>query len=191
MVPFPAVEYIAKAIAQIDWQYVTLSRLRYRHRYRPVRVGGFRWHERPFAYEIYHQLRCIWDRRKLDAYCVIHAEVLKRYQEIRHIRKMPDILLHGPDSEDNFAIVEIKLASNKNKSLKKDLDKLVLFQRVLRYETLVEVLIGTNAELSSWNRRFDAQSFQTGRVIDIIFLSLESHRTAIRQIGHAGPNRRR
>jgi hypothetical protein len=103
---------------------------------------------------------------------------------------MPDILLHAPNCEDNFAVVEIKLASNKSKPLKKDLDKLVLFQRVLRYETLMEVLIGTNAELNSWDRRFDARNYQTGRAIHIIFLSLESHRIAIRQIGHAGQNRR-
>lgn len=87
-------------------------------------------------------------KKKLRDKCAIQGEVLKRYQEIREITHMPDFLFHVPNSKCNLMVVEIKLASSTKEELKDDLDKLARFRRVLRYETLVEILIGSNKQLS-------------------------------------------
>jgi hypothetical protein len=170
------IEEIKTALSNIDWQYVTLSRLRYDDSITPVSFGDLHWLERPFAYEIYHQLRCLQNAPNYDLKCAIHAEVLKNYQEIRDLKKMPDLLLHVPNTERNLAVIEIKLASNKLKYLKDDLNKLALFQRVLRYENLIEVVIGKDEEFPPINELLDKVDVDNGTPIDVLFLSLDDHR---------------
>jgi len=169
---------IRRAVENIDWRFVRLSRLRYEG-YIPVVLGDLHWLERPFAYEIYHQLRLIWSEA-LD--CVIQAEVLKRYQEIRDLEKMPDLLFHVPDSRRNLAVVEIKLAANNYKPLKEDLAKLTLFRRILEYETLVEIIIGSNDQLGMTNQQLDELNSDHGAPIHVLTLSLDDHTTNVRII---------
>jgi hypothetical protein len=184
----PMINEIKTALENIDWQYVTLSRLRYDDSITPVSFGNLHWLERPFAYEIYHQLRCLQKKTKFDMKCVIHAEVLKTYQEIRNLKKMPDLLIHVPDTERNLAVVEIKLASNTSKELRDDLDKLALFQRVLRYETLIEIVIGETNEFHLVHRVLDKVNADTGATINILFLSLDDHRIEHRSVKYREVN---
>src|SRR5882724_996059 len=168
------VDQIETALAQLDWRYVRLSRLRYANS--RIKTGDPRWLERPFAYEIYHQLRCIWDKEP-EFDCVIQAEVFKHYQEIRELAKMPDLLIHLPDStERNLAVVEIKLASNRQKNLISDLNKLAMFQRILKYKTLVEVIIGAHNEIDDLQHRIEKLSQRGGANIDVLFLSIDDHK---------------
>src|SRR5438874_397838 len=168
------VDQIETALEQLNWHYVRLSRLRYANS--RVKTGDPRWLERPFAYEIYHQLRCIWDRES-EFDCVIQAEVFKHYQEIRELDKMPDLLIHLPDStEKNLAVVEIKLASNRQKNLICDLNKLGMFQRILKYKTLVEVIIGANKEIEVLQRKIERLNRRNGANIDVLFLSIDDHK---------------
>jgi len=173
------IEQIKTAVEQIDWRNVTLSRLRYGNGFVPVGLGDPHWLERPFAYEIYHQLR-VNTNAPVD--CVVQAEVLKTYQEIREIKKMPDLLFHVPDSGRNISVIEIKLASNTQKKLEDDLDKLALFRRVLKYELLVEILIGGEAELKEMHVMLDKLDNSGATPISILTLSLDSRRTDIRTI---------
>src|SRR5438034_4135863 len=114
------IDTIAGALTNIDWAYVTLSRLQYENSYLPIRYGDPHWLERPFAYEIYHQLRLLWEKKQ-DFDCVIQGEVFKYYQEIRELKRMPDLLLHKPNSnEKNLTVIEIKLAADRQKLLECD-----------------------------------------------------------------------
>jgi hypothetical protein len=175
-------EALKTAVDKLDWRYVTLSRRRYNNSYVCTGLGDSHWLERPFAYEIYHQLRLIWAAGQLDLLCLIHAEVLKKYQEIRDITKMPDFLFHDPESDHNLAVVEIKLASNTDKSLKADLEKLALFRRVLRYDTLIEILIGSDADLLASQEYLRGLSFDCDSPIYILTVSLDDHRTNILRV---------
>lgn len=175
------IELIKSSVEKIDWSYVTLSRLRYGDGCVPVGLGDPHWLERPFAYEIYHQLR-LNAKALMDMQCVVQAEVLKTYQEIGDIRKMPDLLFHAPDSNRNLSVVEIKLASNTQKKLEDDLDKLSLFRRVLNYEALIEVLIGSEAGLKEMHSVLDKLDNSGATPINILTLSLDSRRTDIRTI---------
>jgi hypothetical protein len=176
------IKTIVTALENIDWRYVTLSQFFYEESDMPMNLRDPHWLERPFAYEIYHQLRLLWKGEAFDAQCVIQAEVLKKYQQIRYINKMPDLLMHQPNSERNLAIVEIKLASNKKKSLMEDIDKLALFQRVLHYETLVEVIIGADEELKTVGHQLNNLDCSSGAKIDILLLSLNDHKIRHRTI---------
>jgi hypothetical protein len=177
-------DLILEAVEAIDWDYVTLSRLRYGRDNKPAGLAHVRrWHERPFAYEIYHQARCIWEIRGLKKTCLIQAEVLKRYQEIKSLGKMPDLLFHVPERGPNFAVVEIKLASNRRKSLDSDLRKLRGFQRILGYRWLVEIVIGTPLQLARIEKRLPSLNVKfRGTTIHIIGLSLDTRRGSIRRI---------
>jgi hypothetical protein len=175
---------MTKAISNIDWSFVTLSRLRYDGSHEPVAIGERRWQERQFAYEIYHQLRCLWREKPFEAGCVLHPEVLKTYQEIRHLNKMPDFLFHIPDTKRNLAVVEIKLASNPEKKLEDDLDKLALFGRALRYESLIEILIGYRSELDETKVLLNKLNGLGETPISIACLSLDDHRLEWLEIKH-------
>ena len=90
---------------------------------------------------------------------------------------MPDLLMHLPDStERNLAVVEIKLASNRQKNLISDLNKLAMFQRILKYKTLVEVIIGAHNEIDDLQHRIGKLSQRGGANIDVLFLSIDDHK---------------
>src|SRR6266567_9190786 len=140
------VKLLCTALENLDWNYVTLSRVQYFEGKKPPELNSkAHWLERPFAYELYHQLRCMWATMGFESACVIHAEVYKKYQAIKNLKKMPDFLFHLPKLDCNVAVVEIKLAVNPG--LQEDLDKLTLFHNILKYQYLIEVIIGTDAEL--------------------------------------------
>jgi hypothetical protein len=104
--------------------------------------------ERPFAYEFYHQFRKLWDSGCIIGLfsedIVIQAEVDKGYQDIPNLDKIPDFLLHKPNTDKNFAVIEFKLAFYKNifnSNIKEDFKKLVAFKQKLDYDYLIEVVI--------------------------------------------------
>ena len=172
------IDLLRKALESLDWNYVTLSRVQYFHGKKPPEfVKKEHWLERPFAYEFYHQLRCLWRAGGFDSDCVIHAEVYKKYQAIKDLDKMPDFLFHLPEPNRNVAVVEVKLAANDG--LQNDLNKLTVFQEILHYEYLVEIVIGTDAELEDvdlilkiWAR----ESERIGHVkhIDVFYVSVDT-----------------
>jgi hypothetical protein len=136
--------------------------------------------ERPFAYEFYHQFRKLWDGGSILSLfpedIVIQAEVNKRYQEIPHLNKIPDVLIHKPNSTDqNFAVIEFKLASNCG-DLKKDFDKLVAFKQKLNYNHLIEVVIGNKETLVRAERVMEELNGSSGEEIDIIYFNTDSWR---------------
>ena len=174
-------QLIGIALSKLDWSYVTLSRVHYFDGKRaPEAKGEFRWQERPFAYELYHQLRLIWDGASFDSDCVIHSEVAKEYQKIKELGdKIPDFLFHLPQPDCNWAVVEVKLA--KNPKLQDDFDKLTVFASdPLNYRLLIEVIIGSDAELRTCELRlgqweqFSKQGKNPAN-IDVFFVSVDTH----------------
>lgn len=136
--------------------------------------------ERPFAYEFYHQFRKMWDCGSIvsivSSDVVIQAEVNKRYQDIPELGKMPDFLLHKPGTEDDFAVIEFKLASNYNQ-LEGDFKKLIKFWQKLHYEFLIEVVIGKDSELKTAINRINQLKTPRGKEIIIICFNTEIWKT--------------
>jgi hypothetical protein len=162
------------ALSKLDWKYVTPSRFDYGDG--EPKVAAQIWHERMFAYEIYHQLRVLWtEQPERGSYCVIHAEVRKGYQHIANFDYMPDFLFHLPEPGKNLAVVEVKLAVRPLAKIQADLNKLVLFHgKPLKYETIVGILIGSDAHFDPVVRKISSKD---GTPIHILYLSTDTKQT--------------
>lgn len=142
------IEATKMALEKMPKEYCTLSQIDY------SKLDGIiiesakkeKYLERPFAYEFYHQLRKLMDCSAVNfGDRVIQAEVDKRYQHC--FGKIPDFIIHIPDKTDkNLAVLEFKLTSNLDK-IEDDFEKLVKFKKHLKYEHIIEVIIGSKASL--------------------------------------------
>lgn len=135
--------------------------------------------ERPFAYEFYHQFRKLWNGGCILSIAsediVIQAEVNKTYQRIPNLNKMPDFLLHKPNSNENLAVIEFKLASN-NRQIEEDFKKLVAFNKRLGYKILIEVVIGHEKSLAKAQSYIEQLKNRDGEEINIIYFNTDSWR---------------
>ncbi len=131
--------------------------------------------ERPFAYEFYHQLRRLLDKGDVDfGGPIIQAEVDKRYQQCFERGKMPDFIIHSPNSKKNIAIIEFKLATRVKESIKDDFIKIVEFKTnsYLKYSYGIEVLLGPKHALE--NRRKDIYDWNKKEGEEIIIIEFDT-----------------
>jgi len=134
--------------------------------------------ERPFAYEFYHQIRKLMDEGDLDlGGPIIQAEVDKRYQHCFKNGKIPDFILHVPNTHHNLAVIEFKLATNLG-GIKYDLEKLIEFKKNedLKYTYVIEVIIGNRAPLKSAKEHIKQLNKPRGEEIIIIEFNTDSWR---------------
>ena len=152
------IKVIKTALTRMDRKFTDLSRLEFDEISKKLRekLEEQKIQERPFAYEFYHQLRKMYENRELSNIVpeevVIQAEVNKCYQGIPNLDRIPDFLLHKPNSmEKNLAVIEFKVASRKDvkSEIIKDFEKLTAFQRELGYKYLIEVIIGNEKFLNN------------------------------------------
>ena len=133
--------------------------------------------ERPFAYEFYHQLRKLLDKGNVGFNGpIIQAEVDKRYQHIFEKGKIPDFIIHSPNSERNIAIIEFKLASRVKDDIKEDFKKIVKFKTnsSLHYIYGIEVLLGVQNSLENCRKKINVWSKTGGEEIIIITFDTNS-----------------
>ena len=144
---------IKMALGNMDKKYCKLSQIDY-SRIKLDKpfvelLAEEKYLERPFAYEFYHQLRKLMDSGGVDFDgSVIQAEVDKRYQHCFKNGKIPDFIIHVPNTRQNLAVIEFKLASNLD-SLEHDFEKLIQFKNNedLKYKYVIEVIIGNETSL--------------------------------------------
>ena len=144
---------IKTALENIDKNYCKLSQIDYSmlgvKKSTKKLLEVEKYLERPFAYEFYHQLRKLIDGGDVTFDGpVIQAEVDKRYQHCFENGKIPDFIIHEPNTRKNLAVIELKLASN-YENLEGDLKKLVEFKnnKDLKYAFAIEIIIGNHAFL--------------------------------------------
>jgi len=186
------IEAIETALTNMDPHYCSLSQIDYSKLDLRRRLETEKYLERPFAYEFYHQFRKLIDEGRFDfGDSVIQGEVDKRYQHILDLGKIPDFILHTPNSTvENLAVIEFKLASNSGKPLEDDLKKLVAFKRVTdtRYKNLVEVIIGNSEELKQAWKRVNDLSKAIGEEISVITYDVDKKDTERRIIRFQAEN---
>jgi len=89
--------------------------------------------ETPIAFEFYYQLRKLIDNGDVDfSGPVIQAEVDKRYQHCFEKGKIPDFIIHIPNSNKNLAVIEFKLAIRLKSNIKQVIEKLAKFRTDLQ-----------------------------------------------------------
>jgi hypothetical protein len=108
--------------------------------------------ERVYAYELYHQLRCIWPGRAEWDY-ILNGEVDKRGHPLPEMRgpfirsRIPDLLVHRPgDMLGNLAIIEIKSGSFQQDVLLDDVRKLCAFCGAPDYKSAILLVFGVEQE---------------------------------------------
>ena len=140
--------------------------------------------ERPFAYEFYHQLRKLIDSGDVTFDGpVIQAEVGKKYQHCFKNGKIPDFIIHEPNTRKNLAVIELKLASNL-RYLKNDLKKLVEFKNnpYLEYAFAIEIIIGNHFFLNKATECILGMEKTAGEEIIIIYYNTCSRKVEDRKI---------
>ena len=169
------IEATIMALEKIPKEYCTLSQIDYSKLDVPIIESAKKekYLERPFAYEFYHQLRKLMECDAVNfGDCIIQAEVDKRYQHC--FGKIPDFIIHIPDKTDkNLAVLEFKLTSNLGK-IREDFDKLVKFKEHLKYEHIIEVVIGGESSLKVKTSQKEKQSNAKYEEITIIEFNTDS-----------------
>ena len=171
---------IKAALENMDKNYCKLSQIDYSR----IGVNGsFRKQlaeekdlERPFAFEFYHRLRKLMDSGNVDfGGSVIQAEVDKRYQHCFTTGKIPDFIIHVPNTHQNLAVIEFKLTTNLG-SLEHDFEKLVKFKKKgnLKYTHVIEVIIGNGNSLRDAKERIMQLNKSEGEEITIIEFNTDS-----------------
>ena len=158
------IKAIKLSLENMNGKFTDLSRLKFDQIDQILRekLQEQKIQERPFAYEFYHQFRKLWDSGCIIGLfsedIVIQAEVDKGYQDIPNLDKIPDFLLHKPNTDKNFAVIEFKQAFYKNtfnSDIKEDFKKLVTFKQKLDYDYLIEVVIVQGTQLKTAKKHIE------------------------------------
>jgi len=175
------IDAIKMALEEMDKEYCMLSQIDYRrlevNESTRENLSKEKYLERPFAYEFYHQLRKLMDSGEVDfGGPIIQAEVDKRYQYCFENGKIPDFIIHIPNTNKNLAVIEFKLASNL-RDIEEDFKKLVEFKQRLGYKYLIQVIIGDSSFLENARERIERISTNNGERIIIVKFNVETWAT--------------
>lgn len=159
------IESIKLALSNIEKCYCLLAEGRYQ--------------ERSICYEFYHQFRNLIDNEHIDlGGRVVQAEVDKRYQHYENLERIPDFIFHIPDTQDNLAVLEFKMATDLE-GISEDLKKLLVFGQNLNYRYLVQVIIGDSESLNRARNHLSRLENQNGR--EIVVISLDTRSWKVRE----------
>jgi hypothetical protein len=136
-------DIVCEALTNVDPSTIRLSPLRYDER---PHLRSPKFQERTFAYEFYHQLRKLQEagREELQG-MTQQGEVSKQYQGVPFV---PDLLLHVPGEQGNFAAFEFKLAGNRD--MNNDLFKLQYLKVDFGYREAFMIIVGSEREAATW-----------------------------------------
>jgi len=108
-------------------------------------IGGEKYRERVYAYELYHQLRSIWTSPRF----FLNGEVDKKGHPSFPPKRgpQPDLIVHEPNTMNNIAVFEIKACNAQDSGIDADLRKLKYFKGdKVGYLRAIYLIYGTSAE---------------------------------------------
>ncbi len=124
---------LMKACERVDDSYIEFN----------IAGSDWKYKERVYCYELYHQLRCILGE---SFPYKLNGEVDKVGHTIVSGKKKPDFIVHVPGEMDkNLVVVEVKLATaikDKFKKLREDLEKLEKFLNKANYKNAIMLIYG-------------------------------------------------
>lgn len=131
-------DLLASATAHIEPGFFRLS----------IHGGPAVYRERVYCYELYHQMRRRWPK---ESAFTLNGEVDKIahpiLSQLGAAGYKPDLLVHQPGyMGGNHAVIEVKSALAAYRSVKKDLNTLVLFRRNVGYARAIYLIYGEEAE---------------------------------------------
>jgi hypothetical protein len=133
------VEILSRAAAQVTEEYVQL----------PVVDADAVYRERVYCYELYHQLRCLWDALPFSLGGEVDKAGHRHFQGGPYAKAKPDFLVHVPGAMDhNLAAVEVKPATADVNDLRAELQKLTWFCHRAQYFRGLLLVYGEAGERS-------------------------------------------
>lgn len=111
----------------------------------PIHGADPAYRERVYCYELYHQMRLRWPRGSPYR---LNGEVDKRahpyFQKDHGHEPKPDLLIHVPGREDNYAVIEVKSVRADPGGILKDLETLALFYGDFGYQRAIYLIYGSD-----------------------------------------------
>ncbi len=134
------VQMLSVAASRVTQEYFQL----------PVANADSVYRERVYCYELYHQLRCIWDEFGFSLGGEVDKAGHPHFRNGPYAGAKPDLLVHVPGQMDqNLAAVEVKPATASVEELRHDLHKLTWFCQRARYLKGVLLIYGDGGETES------------------------------------------
>lgn len=91
------IRLVYDAVKLVEYRYILINRY---DEITPVK------RERVFCYELYHQMRCLQNRRELGKW-IINGEIDKRGQQSFN-NENPDFIFHSQGNNKNYIVIEVK-----------------------------------------------------------------------------------
>ena len=130
---------LLESIRKIDENYFLVER------FKDIPV----YRERAYCYELYHQLRSLLPK---EFPYTLHGELDKRGHHIMKEKlgkdRIPDFILHRPNSEDNLVVIEVKPSDCSEEEALDDIDKLKKFINNADYKYGIFLRFGKNLKAS-------------------------------------------
>src|SRR5579885_733186 len=124
---------MAAASARVGVEYFQL----------PVADADSVYRERVYCYELYHQLRCLWNGFPFSLGGEVDKVGNPHFQDGPYSRSKPDLLVHEAGTmERNLACVEVKPCTRGYEEFRDDLTKLTWFCRHARYHGGIFLVYG-------------------------------------------------
>jgi len=108
------------------------------------------WRERAYCYELYHQLRCHLGK---DFPYTLHGEIDKKNHEVicKEFEEKkcpnPDFVVHVPGDDKNLLIIEVKLSTSNKERAQRDINKLEIFLKRIRYQYGIFLVFGSEGDV--------------------------------------------
>jgi len=123
----------------------------------PVADADAVYRERPYCYELYHQLQSAWGDFPFSLGGEIDKVGHPHFEDGPYARVKPDFLVHVPGTMDgNLAAVEVKPGTADIGDLRHDISKLVWFCQNARYHKGVLLVYGEAGDTNALRRKLVA-----------------------------------
>jgi hypothetical protein len=141
----------------------------------PVADADAVYRERVYCYELYHQLRCLWEGFPFRLGGEVDKSGSPYFQDGPYSQAKPDLLVHQPgDMERNLAVLEVKPCDREAGAFKEDLEKLTWFCRYARYFRGVFLVYGDATGGGAAMRDKVQQAASSGQV-DLQLIEVFNH----------------
>lgn len=141
-----------------------------------VADGDALYRERVYCYELYHQLRCLWEEFPFSLGGEVDKAGHSFFRDGPYARAKPDFLVHCPGQmRQNLAIVEVKRVTVRDGYLRDDFRKLSWFCLHAQYFKGILLVYGNGGDVEHMRMRM-RQACKGDNEIDFSNLALLYHR---------------
>ncbi len=152
----------------------------------PVADADAIYRERVYCYELYHQLRCLWEGFPFSLGGEIDKAGHPRFKDGPYTKAKPDLLVHMPGNMDgNLACIEVKPFDRPVSEFTSDLHKLMWFCRHAAYHRGIFLVYGNDpadADSKASLQRKLQRALDGAAEIDLALIHILYHPAALQRL---------